>query len=257
MGGKKVGSLQTLENVPKETLIFAMETPRELDYEPSISATHGDTSKGPRSIDSLPSISTCAGTDTDSLASSTEDDDELAMEHQSTGLAAHADVMRATGTAANMLGSAAPFLHFALAPVSAVGGAVGAASGCAQLHQGLSMPSGVTDPHLVTKGSVTAGVGTTCMALGMGAVVVPGLLLGALVLGMTGLGVATTVDYTMDGLCPHCRESIHRAQDDDLATETEEAVNAPEAPEIGRALKNSAALRYMRQVGLFKRGSLH
>merc|ERR1719311_1314010 len=39
MGGKKA----CLENVPKETMIFAMETPREEDYEPSISATHEDT----------------------------------------------------------------------------------------------------------------------------------------------------------------------------------------------------------------------
>lgn len=64
----------------------------------------------------------------------------------------------------------------------------------------------MVDPHLVTKGGVTATVGTTCMALGVGAAFAPGLFVVALVLGVTGLATATAVDCTMNGLCENCRQ---------------------------------------------------
>jgi len=132
--------------------------------------------------------------------------DVVSCQGPPTATAANADALRATGTAANIVGAAAPAMHFALAPFSAVGGAVGAVAGAYQLHEGLSAPSGITDPHLVTKGSVTAGVGTTCMALGIGAIGAPWLFVPALVLGTAGLGFATYTDATMGGLCPHCRD---------------------------------------------------
>jgi hypothetical protein len=121
-------------------------------------------------------------------------------------LARNADVMRASGTTANILGTAAPVLHFAMAPVSAVAGAVGAVSGATQLYSGLSTPSGAVDPHLVTKGAVTTGVGATCAGLGLLASVFPPLFAVALGLGVTGLAAATTIDALMDGLCDECRE---------------------------------------------------
>jgi len=121
-------------------------------------------------------------------------------------ISAHADAVRATGTAANITGSVAPVLHVGLAPFSVVGGAVGAVAGAVQLHQGLYTESGLVDPHLVTKGGVTTTVGTTCMALGVGAAFAPGLFVAALVLGVTGLATATAVDCTMDGLCENCRQ---------------------------------------------------
>lgn len=121
-------------------------------------------------------------------------------------IAAHADVVRATGTAANVLGTAAPVLHVALAPFSVAGGCVGAVSGAAQLRKGLSTPSGIVDPHLVTKGAVTTSVGSCCMGLAAAASVFPGIFPVALSLGLVGLGVATTVDANMDGLCEHCRD---------------------------------------------------
>lgn len=115
------------------------------------------------------------------------------------------DMVRASGTCANIVGTAAPALHTVLSPFSVVGGVVGAASGAAQLRAGLSSESGLTDPHLVTKGAVTATVGTTCVALGVAAAALPACFAIALGLGVTGLGVATTLDATMDGLCDECR----------------------------------------------------
>lgn len=123
-------------------------------------------------------------------------------------IAVHADAVRAIGTAAKITGSVAPVLRVGLAPFSVVGGAVGAVAGAVQLHRGLDTESGLVDPHLVTKGGVTATVGTTCMALGVGAAFAPGggLFVAALVLGVTGFATATAVDCTMDGLCENCRQ---------------------------------------------------
>jgi len=123
-------------------------------------------------------------------------------------IAVHADVVRATGTAANVVGSVAPLGHVMLAPFSVLGGAVGVSAGAAQLHEGLSAPSGTVDPHLVAKGAVTTGVGTTCMMMGAGAAVFPSLFLGALAVGVAGLGAATAIDATMDGLCDSCKEQV-------------------------------------------------
>jgi len=116
-----------------------------------------------------------------------------------------ADATRASGTTANVIGSVAPALHAALSPLSAVGGALGAVSGAIQLHKGLS--SEVIDPHLVTKGGVTTGVGSVCMALGLASAAFPVLFPVSLAIGAVGLGVATTVDANMDGLCPACRDA--------------------------------------------------
>jgi hypothetical protein len=145
-------------------------------------------------------------------------------------LAAHADVVRATGTCANVLGTAAPALHAALAPFSVAGGAVGAVSGAVQLRRGLSTPSGIVDPHLVTKGAVTTSVGACCMALAAGAAVFPGLFLGALSLGIVGVGVATTIDAKMDGLCEQCRENGHAAADPNLSATCREKRAARRTP---------------------------
>lgn len=182
------------------------------DQEEQGVAEHGEVA-GPHSaadfMPSTPQSDLYMRAETGLTVSSNKDDEQA--EDGGASLAdvtARADIMRASGTAANIVGSAAPALHYALAPFSAVGGAVGAAAGLAQLHEGLSAPSGLTDPHLVAKGSVTASVGTTCMALGLGAAAVPGLFVAALVLGIAGLGAATTVDATMDGLCPQCRDHV-------------------------------------------------
>jgi len=153
----------------------------------------------------IETCSTCTSlTDTPLLISEDKDNSKCLEVVSMNDMAPRADVVRVSGTCANILGAAAPALHYVLAPVSAVGGAVGASAGFAQLREGLSAPSGITDPHLVTKGGVTASVGTTCMALGIGSAAVPGLFIAALVLGVCGLGAATTIDATMDGLCPHC-----------------------------------------------------
>jgi len=150
---------------------------------------------------------------------------DLSMSEESSNqqIAVRGDVVRATGTAANILGSAAPVLGHALAPFSFVGGAVGAASGAAQLQQGLYTQSGLVDPHLVTKGAVTTGVGTTCMALGAGAFLAPGLFIAALVLGVAGLGTATAIDANMDGLCEHCREHGHCDSEDQFDVSSTDA----------------------------------
>merc|ERR1712232_636356 len=141
-----------------------------------------------------------------------------------------ADTARATGTLANVTGAAshlaasgispaiapigsaavssASMLAHVCAPLSVVGGAVGMASGVSQLHCGLTAPSGNIDPHLVTKGGVTTGVGGTCMMLGVGAIFVPVLFFVALGLGVGGLATATMIDASMSGLCSECR--LHR-----------------------------------------------
>jgi len=117
------------------------------------------------------------------------------------------DVARMTGTLANWTGMAVPAAAHYLGCVSAVGGLVGASCGACQLHQGLSMPSGIVDPHLITKGAVTSAVGSTCMMLGAAASSFPALFYGAAGLGLTGLLSAITIDAHMDGLCPECRGS--------------------------------------------------
>lgn len=118
------------------------------------------------------------------------------------------DLARMSGTISNWTGMAVPSAAHYLSSVSAVGGFVGASCGVAQLHQGLSMPSGIADPHLIIKGAVTSGVGCTCMMLGAAAATSPSLFYGAAGLGVTGLVTAITVDKHMDGLCVSCRGSV-------------------------------------------------
>lgn len=122
-------------------------------------------------------------------------------------LKVYADMTRATGTAANIAGTVAPYLSQVCAPVSAVGGVVGIAGGAAQLHRGIATASQVMDPHLVTKGTITTGTGGICAALGVTSLFVPALFPVTLAIGFLGLGAATTVDATMDGLCSSCRDT--------------------------------------------------
>merc|ERR1719199_2028486 len=119
------------------------------------------------------------------------------------------------GTTADVVGSV--LRCGALAPVSVVAGAVGATSGMIQLRKGLTAPSGVTDPHLVTKGSFAAALGTSSVALGVAAAAAPVLFFVALGLSVCSVTIATTLDATMNGLCAECRENIPL----DLATEFE------------------------------------
>jgi len=141
------------------------------------------------------------------------------------------DSMRAMGTMANITGSVAPVVAHIAAPVSMVGGVCGIVGGVKQLIEGLSMPSGILDEHLVAKGSVTTGVGSTCAALAVGAAVIPlaapPLILTALCVGVAGLGTATVLDASMDGLCPECRQAPAEA-------ELEEAPQADEGTDIKR-----------------------
>jgi len=118
----------------------------------------------------------------------------------------YADTVRATGTMANITGYMAPTVAGACAPLSVVGGAVGISSGAAQLKQGLTMPSGELDPHLVAKGGITSAVGGACVVLGASAAFVPSLFGAAIALGVTGLGTATFLDAKMNGLCMSCRQ---------------------------------------------------
>jgi len=141
----------------------------------------------------------------------------------------YADATRASGTTANILGSVAPWLHSPLSPVSALAGAIGAVSGAVQLHQGLS--SEVIDPHLVTKGGVTTGVGSVCMALGLASAAFPVLFPVSLAIGAVGLGVASGVDASMSGLCPACRDAPPRVEAEawqDSGSPTVEQVEQPE-----------------------------
>lgn len=112
---------------------------------------------------------------------------------------AYGDAVRATGTMANVIGSVSAAGQL-LAPVSAVCGVVGLASGAVQLKNGLDTPSGETDPHLVAKGGMTAAVGGTCMVLGACAAFVPALCLGA-----AGVCAAALIDANINGLCEACR----------------------------------------------------
>jgi len=129
-----------------------------------------------------------------------------------TGSRVYADVIRASGTAANVTGA---ITHSGLlGPISMVGGLVGAAGGAAQLKQGLD----TGDPHLLTKGGVTTGVGGSCTVMGMLACVEPVLFVTALTVGVVGLGVATAVDATMSGLCPTCREEASERDDKRVGT---------------------------------------
>mmetsp|Transcript_2365 Transcript_2365/g.4278 ORF Transcript_2365/g.4278 Transcript_2365/m.4278 type:complete len:267 (-) Transcript_2365:317-1117(-) len=130
----------------------------------------------------------------------------------------YADVLRATGTTANITGTTFPLLATALGPVSAVGGICGMAGGISQLSQGLSLPSGHKDPHLIAKGAVTTGVGATCTTLGLLATTLGApMLIGALCLGAVGLGTCTAIDASMDGICLECRS----AQEDVVGPEAE------------------------------------
>jgi hypothetical protein len=78
-----------------------------------------------------------------------------------------------------------------------------------QLHAGFTQPSGLTDPHLVAKGSITTGVGATCAALGATAACsahLAYLFVVAFCLGVSGLTAATAVDANVAGLCSKCSE---------------------------------------------------
>jgi len=118
---------------------------------------------------------------------------------------AKVDIVRWLGSAANWAGVAAPAAHVLLGPVSAVGGVIGATTGAAQLHQGLTMPSGQMDPHLVAKGSVASGIGTVCMTLGAAGIAFPPLFIAAAALGLVGAAVTAAIDANVNGLCQGCR----------------------------------------------------
>jgi len=183
----------------------------ETSWEPCDVSEHGEHEiphPGSNFLPSVPPSNLVARADTSSMLSGDKDHEPFHSQRSSrrSSVAPTVDVVRPVGTTANIVGSAAPAWHYALAPVSAVGGAVGAVAGGYQVWEGLSAPSGITDPHLVTKGSITAGVGATCMGLGLAAAAAPACFVAALGLGIVGLGAATTVDATMDGLCPHCRD---------------------------------------------------
>lgn len=130
------------------------------------------------------------------------DPNNLLDQHRTT-----CDAVRASGTVANITGILAPAAHVALGAVSCVGGVVGASAGLAQLNQGLNTPSGKKDPHLIAKGSVTTGVGATCMVIGACATAVPPLFFVAAGLGAAGLGTAIALDANVDGLCLDCRNN--------------------------------------------------
>lgn len=158
------------------------------------------------------------------------------------------DAVRASGTMANLAGMAAPVAHVALGAVSAIGGVVGASAGIAQLHQGLNTPSGKKDPHLVAKGSVTTGVGATCIVIGACATVCPPLFFVAAGVGAAGLGTAIGLDANMDGLCLECRgsrdegkcdkrESCEKMSDEQKAAASE--LVEPVNKEADAAKKNS------------------
>jgi len=125
-------------------------------------------------------------------------------------MGSYADAARAVGATANFTGTVAPALAHAVAPFSAVGGVCGTVGGVCQLVEGVSTPSGLVDPHLVAKGSVTASVGTICTSLGLFAAAVPfaagPLILSALGLGVAGFSTATYLDANMSGLCQECRD---------------------------------------------------
>jgi len=125
------------------------------------------------------------------------------------GMAVYADTIRAMGTTANVTATAAsavPVVCHICSPISAVGGLVGFSGGLSQLVRGVNTSSGVLDPHLVTKGGITTGVGGSCMLMGTMAFIQPLLFPAALGLGVVGLCAASAVDAGMDGLCPCCRQ---------------------------------------------------
>lgn len=163
-------------------------------------------------------------------------------------IAVRADVVRATGTCANVVGSMAPLGHVVLAPFSVLGGAVGVSAGAAQLHEGLSAPSGNVDPHLVAKGAVTTGVGTTCMLMGAGAAMFPYLFVGALAVGVAGLGAATAIDATMDGLCESCRAQAHALEDNSKNDCDDDKEDKNVADEDATHEKGKASIEETKQV---------
>mmetsp|Transcript_97704 Transcript_97704/g.244853 ORF Transcript_97704/g.244853 Transcript_97704/m.244853 type:complete len:291 (+) Transcript_97704:67-939(+) len=125
------------------------------------------------------------------------------------GARVYADIIRAMGTTANVTATAASQVTLVCqicSPISAFAGIVGFSSGLSQLLQAM-LPSGTIDPHLLVKGSITTGVGGSCMVMGALACVHPILFMVALGLGLTGLGAATAVDATVDGVCPACRDT--------------------------------------------------
>lgn len=137
-----------------------------------------------------------------------------------------ADTVRATGTAANITGSIVHTAGAVCAPISSVAGVVGAVGGASQLYRGLYTPSRIVDPHLVTKGGITTGVGSSCMVMGAFAGVAPPLFVAALSLGVAGLCCATVVDAMMGGLCPECRER------EPLSEEEESPAQQPSTPSV-------------------------
>lgn len=142
----------------------------------------------------------------------------------------YADALRASGTAANITGTVLPHLVGACSPISAVGGICGAAGGVSQLKQGFSMPSGHIDPHLIAKGTLTTGVGTTCAVLGaLASVGGPLLLAVALGLGVAGLGTATALDANMSGLCLRCRVEAVDVDGSDVQDQASHFEQSPKA----------------------------
>lgn len=81
------------------------------------------------------------------------------------------------------------------------------------------------DPHLTAKGAVTTTVAVTGGALGALATVFGApMLLAALGVGVTGLGVQFGLDANTDGVCLTCRAEQH-----DVAEDSEAKVDQEES----------------------------
>jgi len=136
----------------------------------------------------------------------------------------YADALRLTGTTANITGSALPMVAPMLGPVSAVGAMCGTAGGISQLSQGLTLPSGHVDQHLITKGAVTTTLGVTGTTLGTLATVFGSpMLMAAVGVGVIGLGTYMTIDANMNGICLACRVE-KRDPAEDTATKIDEDI---------------------------------
>lgn len=157
--------------------------------------------------------STAAGSSLSSLSDWVSTADALEFPQppkaQSQGFAMYGDLARAAGTSAKVAGCAGESGHLC-GPLSLAGSAFGLAGGISQLHRGMTAPSGLKDPHLLTKGSVTTGIGSANVCLTAKATfcatACPHLFAAALCLSMANTAASSRIDSSMDGLCQACRD---------------------------------------------------
>lgn len=137
-------------------------------------------------------------------------------------LTMYGDLCRAIGTTAKLAGAAGES-HLVCGPMAVAGSAAGLATGCAQLHRGLSTPSGLVDQHLVSKGAATTGIGAAnvCICTKATFMACPHLFAVALALSVVNTGVASAVDARMNGLCNACREATDQQGPGAVATAPE------------------------------------